>query len=344
MRIFGELLRNFFTHRDFLPSFFANCRKVKNGIAMLLAVMALSCLLPVSANGAGAYTIRFADAAGNSVVTAKPGQQVTLLLSIENNPGIIGVGVQMHYPMGLSLLQRPKNLSALDAVADGYRIFSPDLIDNPYLMWWNYALGDYNRKLIHTNGNLAEITFAIAADATAGDYMVTLSAPSDKNTTAGVDGGGIIKKDTNTPIRNIKVVGCTIRVEGASSTQPTPGTPQPKPNAPEAPKPTVGATDPSKPTKATDPTSPTTVTTQPATDATGTTETTQVTAESTSASTEPAGTVTEIAETNGKGKREPMGLPDTPAARRILVALGITLATGGALFFILRKKPYDDEN
>lgn len=337
---FGELLRKFFTHRDFLPSFFVSCRKAKKGIAMLLTVMVLSCLLPIPANGAGAYTIRLADAAGNSAVTAKPGDTVMLFLSIENNPGIIGVGVQMHYPAGISLSQRPKNISALDDVARGMWIDSPKLIDNPYLMWWNYFQGDYNRKLIHTNGNLAEITFTIAANAKSGDYPITLTAPADKNTTAGVDGNGVIKVDTNRPITGIQIVNCTIRVEGATSSQPTPDTTQPKPSTPETPKPTVGATNPSEPTTSTESTSPTTVTAQPAT---GTTETTQVTAESTSASTESVGTVTEMTETNEKGKREPIGLPDTPAARRILVALGITLVTGSALFFILRKKSDDFE-
>lgn len=301
-------------------------------LAALLTVLLLVPPMPVSA--AGAYTVRLADASGNNVVTAKPGEQVTLTLSIENNPGIICVGVQMRYPEGLSLSQRPQNVSALDAVADGQRIFSPSLSNNPYLMWWNYALGDYNQKLIYTNGNLAQITFSVAANAAAGDYVITLSTPSDKNTTAGVDGSGVIQPDTNRPVTGITVVGCTIRVEGASTAKPsTPETTQPKPSAPVTTKPT----DPTKATEATQPsagTDATAETTQPTVGTDGTTETT-------AALTEPETAPEASEETAAAGKREPITLKDTPGAIRILFALGIVLLIGGILFVTLRRKPND---
>ncbi len=194
----------------------------KRIITILLAAVLLLCVVftvAPTAQAAGNYTIRLADSAGKNTVTAKPGDTVTLTLSVENNPGIISVGVQVKYPSGISLSARPKDVSGLSDIADVSRTFSPNLTTNPYLLWWNMAGGDFDQKLVTKSGKIAEITFQVAADAKAGDYSITLSAPVDKNTTAQVDGGGVIKPNTNTDITGINLVGCTIKVESTCSNQ-----------------------------------------------------------------------------------------------------------------------------
>ena len=306
-------------------------------LPVLLAIFLL--IPPVSVSAAGAYTVRLADAAGNSVVTAKPGDTVTLTLSIENNPGIIGVGVALQYPAGISLVQR-KNV----APKGGFWIDSPSLATQPYLMWWNYALGD-NGKLVYTNGNLAQVTFQVSADAAGGEYPITLATPSDKNTTAATDSGGNIQPNTNRPVTGIKAVGCTIRVEGASVPNPQPDTTQPtqpKPGITETTQPTVGVTTPSEPTKATESTIAV-ETTQPTAGTDAATEATQE--DATRDTTAPSAQRNDMAEgledTSEKGKREPIGLKNTPATKRMLVALGIVLLIGVTLFITIKKKPDD---
>ena len=134
--------------------------------AMLLAVvLVLSCVVAPVEAAADLYTIRLADTNGNHVVSVQAGDTVTLYLSLENNPGITGVGVGMEYPAALSLAQQPNDISNLHEIAEVTKEFSENLTDNPYVMWWNLALGDFNRKLITQEGNLAEITFKVADDA-----------------------------------------------------------------------------------------------------------------------------------------------------------------------------------
>ena len=189
-------------------------------IAMLLAaVLVLSfVVVPDAVNAAGEYTVKLSDASGNSVVTAQAGDTVTLKLSIENNPGIIAVGVTLAYPQGLSLTKAEVNANDMMTMYMQYK-FIPSFTNsetyntNPYLVWMNQATGTTEKKLVTYNGNFCDVTFKIADDAQPGDYKITLAAPADKNTTAGVDGSGVILNNTNTPITNVAVVDCTIRIE-----------------------------------------------------------------------------------------------------------------------------------
>lgn len=196
----------------------------KRIVTILLAAVLLLCVVFTAApkaQAAGNYTIRLADSAGNNTVTAKPGDTVKLILSIENNPGIICVGAKLAYPSVLSLTAKPTlNMMGLamanTSFSDGS---SKNATDNPYLVCLNMATGTVDNKLVTFNGKIAEMTFKVAADAQAGDYKITLTAPADKNTTAQVDGGGVIKPNTNTDITNISLINCTIKVESTCSTQ-----------------------------------------------------------------------------------------------------------------------------
>ena len=180
-------------------------------LAVALAFAPCTALLPAQASASTAYTVRLADEAGNSVITAMPGDTVTLVLKLENNPGVIGVGVQLQYPSVLSFAEAPEDVSGFDDLGSGFFISSETLTTNPYLLWWNYALGDDNRNLITAEGNIAQIRFTVDRNAAPGDYSVALATPADKNTTAETDGFGMILANTNTPI-TLATVGCTIRV------------------------------------------------------------------------------------------------------------------------------------
>ena len=158
----------------------------KKLIAMLLAVVLVLSfvVVPEPVSAANEYTVRLADAAGNSVITAKAGETVTLVLSTENNPGIISVGVKVTYPAGISISKRPKDVSTFGDVAEVVRTFSPKLTSNPYIMLWTMPYGDYDQKLIFEEGDLAEITFQIADDVEPGDYAIDLAGAPGENYTA----------------------------------------------------------------------------------------------------------------------------------------------------------------
>ena len=181
-------------------------------IAMLLATVLVLSLVAVSvpASATDAYAVHLTDANGSDVVIAQPGDTVKLALSLENNPGIIGVGVELSYPKELSLTAKP-TLTMKDA--DYFNGCSQYVTANPFLVWLNMATGTKDNKLVKYNGQIAEISFKVAANAQPGDYTITLAAPADKNTTASVDSNGVIHPQTNTPIQNIKLTGCTIRIE-----------------------------------------------------------------------------------------------------------------------------------
>lgn len=195
--------------------------KRKFVVMLLVAVLALSVMFTAApkAEAAGNYTISLADSAGKNTITAKPGDTVTLTLSIANNPGIIGLGVQVKVPTGISIAERPKDVSDFSDIADVSRTFSPSLTTNPYLLWWNMAGGDFDQKLVKQEGKVAEIKFKVADNAAAGEYKITLTAPADKNTTAQVDGSGVIKPNTNQDVTGITVSGCTIKIESTCSNQ-----------------------------------------------------------------------------------------------------------------------------
>ena len=183
-------------------------RMICSILAAAMVLTPCTALLPARASASAAYTVRLTDEEGNSVITANAGDTVTLMLKLENNPGVIGVGVQLQYPSALSLTEDPRNDVP---IKNGFFIASQTLTTNPYLLWWNYALGDEDQKLITVEGNIAQIKFAVAQDAAPGDYPITLMTPADKNTTAETDGNGEILANTNTPI-SLATVGCTIRV------------------------------------------------------------------------------------------------------------------------------------
>ena len=189
-------------------------------VAMLLAaVLVLSLVVvPAPVSAADEYTVRLADASGNSVVTAKAGDTVTLSLSIENNPGIISVGVKLAYPQGLTVTKH--ELPAADMM-NMYMVgkFMPNITPsqtmeaNPFVVWMNQATGTTENKLVTYNGKFYEVSFKVADNAQAGDYKITLTAPADMNSTANVDGSDKIIPGSILDVTGIVLVDCTIRVE-----------------------------------------------------------------------------------------------------------------------------------
>lgn len=193
-------------------------------VAVCVAVMLCVSLLPAQAQATAGtdYTLRLTDDSGNSVVNARPGDTVTLALRLENNPGMISVGVELSYPQQLSVADHEINADDLAVMLEQYD-FVPNVITSqtmavkPFLVWMNQATGTRQQKLVTYNGSFYEVSFKVAETAAAGDYTITLAAPSDKNTTAGVDGSGVILPNTNQAITNIALVSCTIHVGGCAN-------------------------------------------------------------------------------------------------------------------------------
>lgn len=199
----------------------------KRIITILLAVVLLLCVVftaAPSAEAAGNYTIRLADSAGKNTITAKPGDTVKLILSIENNPGIIGMGVKISYPQQLSVSahELPEDAAAV-MITSGK--FSPNIIPtegNPFGVYMNQGtgttFGSPKGKRITYNGTVYQITFKVSDTAAAGDYKITLSNPGkSQNLTADTDGNGVIIPGSMIDVTDISFAGCTIKVESTCS-------------------------------------------------------------------------------------------------------------------------------
>lgn len=82
-----------------------------------------------------------------------PGEEVTLTLSVKNNPGIIAAGLELVYDRGMLELV---NVADQKLLVDG--TFSQNYGSDPYILTWNDALASDNTT---EDGILAELTFKI---------------------------------------------------------------------------------------------------------------------------------------------------------------------------------------
>ena len=184
----------------------------KRLVALVLAVVLLASLIVgiLPHASAAAYTISLRDGSGNNSVTVKPGDTVELYVKLSDNPGIISAGVQVSYPAGIALTKSANAVSGGNFDVSWGN--SSKVTANPYLVWMNVATGTEDGKLVTYNGNIRKLTFQVTKDADNGTYAITLKAPADKNLTAGVDGSGVIKPNTNSKVTPA-VSGFTITVQ-----------------------------------------------------------------------------------------------------------------------------------
>lgn len=183
----------------------------------LIVLLLLSVVVDApKAEAAGAYTVALTGTDGKDMITAKPGDTVTLLLSVENNPGIVSLGVNISYPSGLSVAAHEVPADAT-AKMKGEGKFAPNITateNNPFVFYMNQATGTTEKKLVTYNGTLYQIKFKVADNAS-GDYKINLSARAGTNYTSDVDGSGKIIDTSVKAVDSIHMAGCTIRVENS---------------------------------------------------------------------------------------------------------------------------------
>ena len=127
---------------------------------LLLGAWALPAALTASATGTGVFVI--SDGA------ALPGETVDVTLSIEDNPGIIGMRVFVGYDKNVLTLESVTNGNLFDG---GLYTFCNDLAENPYALIWEDGLSAVD----HTDsGVFATFTFRVGENAQPGETTVTV--------------------------------------------------------------------------------------------------------------------------------------------------------------------------
>ena len=137
-------------------------KKVLSFIVFMIAV--LFATFPVNAARNGKITV--------GSVAGKPGDVVTVTVSMTDNPGIIAIRLLLKYDSS-----KVKLISVTDGeiFGKGLSTFGNDLSSNPYSLVWEDALTPKN----HTeNGTLVTLKFKISESATEGKADVTLSLDS----------------------------------------------------------------------------------------------------------------------------------------------------------------------
>lgn len=116
-------------------------------------------------------------------VSGKPGETVTIPVTVTENPGLVSMYISVNYDEGLTLTKVEDTKLFTDAV------HGKDLTENPYKMNWDMSLSDAN---ITDTGIIANLTFKIDEDAVGGDYKVWIT----------YEAGNIIDYDLNDVVFN----------------------------------------------------------------------------------------------------------------------------------------------
>ena len=109
-----------------------------------------------------------------SNATACAGSNVELIVSIENNPGIISMRNQVEYDASALELVGVEDCKLLA----GYTNPSPT-INSPYSLRWADSLATQNNT---ANGNLVKLSFRIKEDTSVGDYVVSVKHNEARDT------------------------------------------------------------------------------------------------------------------------------------------------------------------
>lgn len=132
---------------------------MKRFFAFILATMMIISIVPISPVIAlGTATFSVSEAEGSA------GEEVTLAINVESNPGVVVIGLQIGYDSSVLELKSAAGKDFADTS------FGPTT-GNPFHVTWEDVLNPNN-----TNGGvIAELTFLIKADAPLGESVVTVS-------------------------------------------------------------------------------------------------------------------------------------------------------------------------
>ena len=103
----------------------------------------------------------------------KPGDTVTVPITVENNPGIVALRIFAEYNNDVLRLTEATDGTIFP---EGKNTFNDDLTANPYTMLW---MDGTSQTDYAANGTLVSLTFVIADDAAAGSYPIQLTYDND---------------------------------------------------------------------------------------------------------------------------------------------------------------------
>lgn len=132
---------------------------MKRFFAFILATMMIISIVPISlviALGTPTFSV--------SEVEGSAGEEVTLDINVESNPGVVVIGLQIVYDSSVLELKGA-------AVKDFDDTSFGPTTGNPFHITWEDVLSPNNTN----NGVIAELTFLIKADAPLGETAITVS-------------------------------------------------------------------------------------------------------------------------------------------------------------------------
>ncbi len=144
---------------------------MKKWLSLLLSVLMIATMLPMGALTTVAATDEAVSIVSEeptveiSDATGKPGEIVTVSVSLKNNPGIISAKVLVGYDVSALIL---KEYAMGDLSVKGYS-WGP-IENNPFIINWLDPVNPDNTAEL-----LATLTFEIKADAVPGTYPLTLT-------------------------------------------------------------------------------------------------------------------------------------------------------------------------
>ena len=105
--------------------------------------------------------------------TVLAGATVDVNVSLENNPGIVSMLLNVNYDSDALTL-----INVTDAEVLGNQSHSNDLSLNPYILYWNNGTATTN---FTQNGKIATLTFKVNDNAPDKDYPITITYDKDND-------------------------------------------------------------------------------------------------------------------------------------------------------------------
>ncbi len=203
----------------------------RNYVCFLLGlVMILSIFSPAAAADIPDISLSAAE--------GKPGETVTISVSLEDNPGFVNMSLDIDYDHSALVLTE-----IVDTGMVSGRMHNPNIsATDPYRLIW---ANDTAKSNITKNGIIVNLIFQVAGDAKAGEYPIRVSSPKN----------GIINY-------NLKKVDFQLNdgmIEVTEEKSPEPSSPEssnpesstPKPSTPESSTPESSTPEPSAPESST---------------------------------------------------------------------------------------------
>lgn len=126
------------------------CDQLRKWAGLALAMLLMVTLFAVPVHAAGATV-------STSSVDAKPGEEIAVTVSLDGNPGIAVMRLQVTYDRSVLTL-----IGVDDAGKLGDTLHSDDLASFPYVLYWKNSM---NKTNFTENGVVATLRFRVAKDA-----------------------------------------------------------------------------------------------------------------------------------------------------------------------------------